>query len=133
MIGAVVPTGACLPELRSEDENRQQKEDARDLEPENAPYAAKRAQKAANSLGNAATGAADGLPCGSSLPCNRCVPCGRCRWARELPASGTAGNANSNAQCAANGLRFHSVYDGNSDPLFGASAQLPIAAFWHRK
>jgi len=48
VVGAVEPTGSCAPERRSEDQHRQEEEDPRYLEPENAANPLKRPQKAAN-------------------------------------------------------------------------------------
>lgn len=49
MIGTVGPTGPRAPERGGENDYRQEEEDARHLEPENAAHAAKGAKKAAHS------------------------------------------------------------------------------------
>lgn len=137
VIGAMFPTGACLPNFGGEDEHRQQEEDAGNLKPERAADAAKGAQKAADPFGEAAADASGSLSDGGGLRLARgsAMPCGRrnrCGGAGEAPACRAARYANPDAQDTADGLRFHSVYDGNSDPLFRALRQLPIAAIRHR-
>jgi len=129
MIWAMLPTGAGVPHGGRKDDDRQHEEDAGDLKPEDAADAAEGVQKAADATGHAPRGFSGGVPgfaaCGaridmridmricrrmSSLLRRRC----RMRLAGKMPACDAPGYAESNAQGAPDGLRFHSVYDGSS-------------------
>jgi hypothetical protein len=43
-------------------------------------------------------------------------------------AGNAAGDAETDAECAADGVGFHSVYDGSSDPC--QAARLPFVTGW---
>jgi hypothetical protein len=117
---------AGSPECGSEDNDRQEKEDAGHFEPEDSANAAKWPQEAPYALADAARGVSGDptriLPGGPALH-------GRSRWldwARLRHASGRLrrgydplprdppGDPHSNAQNPANISRFHTVYDGSS-------------------
>jgi hypothetical protein len=138
MIGALHPAGARLPKLWHKDDYRQQKEDARNLKEHDATHAAKGPKESADASATLRSDAPDGLPCGSNLPCSMIGCCSfHSSWCSRITceplASHAARNAEPDAERSPNGLRLHSVYDGNSDSLTGTVAQLPIARFRHRK
>lgn len=136
------PTGAGAPRLRCKDNYRQQKKDAGYFEPDDPAHATKRTQKTTHAPRDVAAGLCSGTAGRVAGNCRSRSRSGsgssnslRCtlRRAGQALASDASCDANADAKCAANGLRFHTVYDGNSDPHFRARAQLPIAPFRHRK
>ena len=52
MLGSMSPVCTHAPQVGSESDYRQQKKDARNLKPDNAPYAPKRTEKTADTFGN---------------------------------------------------------------------------------
>lgn len=129
MVGPVCVAQARTPQGRRKGQHRQQKEDAGHLQPQDAAYAAKRAQKTANPLRYSSPGPRRGPPCSlrrCSSGISRAVSGGRgglrnCLWrcglrsGRQALAGNASGHAQTDAQGAANGLRSHPVYDGSSD------------------
>lgn len=123
MIGTVREAGPGAPKRGGKDQNRQEEEDAGDLKPENASHTAKGPQKTSHATGNAAgdlsgslTGSAVLSSGGSSsLWVGRRLGGGfnasGCTLACDAP-----GDPQPDAQSAADGVRFHSIYDGSSDP-----------------
>jgi len=110
------------PEGHAKNQYEEKKEDAGNFEPQNTAYAAEGAQKTAHATGNAATGLTGSSSGGSALNGRTC---GRLSWGgvgRSLGSGSHAlacdapGNAEADAQGAADGVRFHSVYDGSSGP-----------------
>ncbi len=143
VIGTMRPICPGAPSLRPKDDYRQQKKDSRYFEPQDPAYAPKGAQKSLHTLYNAAAGLHGGAAGGVGGNCSRAISRTRTgsgtggrnslRRARQLLSRDAPCNANADAECAADGLRFHTVYDGNSDPYFRGRGQLPIALFRHRK
>lgn len=135
MIGPMHPAGARLPKLWRKDDYRQQEKDAHHFKENHTAHTAKGPKESANSTSGLGCNADSGLPNGSSSLAGRYRSHGaRCScFTGEVLARNAAGNAKSDAERAPNRLRFHYVYDGNSDALTGAFVQLPIARFRHRK
>lgn len=117
---------AGSPERGSKDNDRQEKEDAGDLEPEDSAHAAKGPEESPYALANAAPGLgcdlARGLPGGPTLHAVclclsrlrlRCARGGLSLSRNSLPCD-SPGDSNSNAQGPPNVARFHTVYDGSS-------------------
>ena len=128
VIGAVQPTGAGLPKLWCKDDYGQQEEDPANFKPDDAADAAKGAEKSAHSAGHTAAR----LRGDAAGRLARCSGRGRTRRrgvAGDVLSRDAARNAEPDAERPPDGLWSHSVYDGNSDPLSGASAQLPITRF----
>ena len=126
--GNLTDPGPALPKAQHEEGCEQKEECAGDLEPDDATYAAKGPQEAADSLADAAAFLSRDT-CGSSyLRLNLGDAVGgrgglgvdvrRARWGLRgacNPLAGNApGDANADAQSAANVLRSHPVYDGSS-------------------
>lgn len=139
MVGTMRIAGAHTPNHLPEHEHKEQEENARYLENEDAADAAERAHKATQSPGDIGC-------CFSCLPsrialsprpadtCNR----DRLRSSRARIANGTRQalprqaprHAKPNSQHPANGLRSHPVYDGSSDgrsPLPGKLGNPAVA------
>jgi len=105
----VRPAQAHSPDCGTEDDHRQEEEDACDFEPEDSADAAERAQKPADTASNTAR----------SLPCNLAGGAGLCgggHWLLAGAALGTgrqaltgnaSGDAESDTKSAADGLRLH--------------------------
>ena len=123
MIGTVSPACPHTPQGGRKGDYREQEECAHNLQPDDAAYTAEGAEKTAYTFSNIAGRdfgtrrrsrgigtlngrVSDGLrlrgACSLRTVCN------------VLPGH-AAGYANSYAQNPANGLRFHSIYDGSSD------------------
>src|ERR1700691_6002151 len=123
MVGTVKIARPGAPQGRAKDDDGQEKEDAGHLKPQNAAYAAKGAQKAAyaacDTLGRLCGCLTGGPALGGGVgnradgPGHRghsrrgCAGCGAL-------AGDASGNPQANAQGAADGVRFHSIYDGSS-------------------
>ena len=138
MIGPMGPAQARLPNHGAEHQNREREEHARNLEPHNSTDPAKGLQESANparcstcKLSHSPPG---GLPCCAAL-CGtgrrdrasvRLTDC-RLRTGRDALAGNASGDAQSNAQCPPDGLRFHFDLDGNSAP-YGSRFRFPISA-----
>jgi hypothetical protein len=122
MIWAVGPTKAGSPEGGSKDHHRQQEEDAGDLKPDDSAYAAEGAQEAANPTSNATRSLACGLTSGADSGKRFSGDLSSRGWrvasglgAGSYALAGDAPrDANSYANSATNGLRFHFEFDGNS-------------------
>ena len=123
------------PKRRRENNNWQQKEDAGDFEPQDAPDAAKRPQKTSRPLTYSARSAcckllgrsyrSTALSCGSGACARRgslSNTLSRLHLSEPL-ASNATGNSNSDAQRAPDGPRSHPVYDVSSG--FWCFALLP--------
>jgi hypothetical protein len=101
-------------------DNRQEKEDAGDLEPKNATHAAEGAQETAYAAGDSPGDLPSGLTGGATLRGgigNRLARGGACGGlcaGRRMLTRDAPGNPQADAQGAANGVRLHSVYDGSS-------------------
>ena len=140
MVRAVKVAGACGPDSPPcKNRHKDKKNDAANLEPENATHAAEGTQKAAHAAAHGTSGVAHRLP-----SVNRGAGCrlaggaalvlstrglGACNWSRlmhlrsrgrglrvtlqKLPGH-APGDAHSDAKGAANHARSHSVYDGSS-------------------
>ena len=143
MIGPLRPTHARLPYLGSKHQHRQQKEDTRDFEPHDTADAAKGLQESAHAAAGLRGHAAGSLA--GAAHATRAGPCGtragdrrrarsssRLRTCNILPRHASR-YAQSHSQRTPDGLRSHSVYDVNSDPLSRACAPSPIVLFRHRK
>jgi hypothetical protein len=122
VIGTVHEAGPGAPERGGKHHHRQEKKDAGDLKPENAAHPAKGTQKTAHAAGNTArylSGSLAGRPALNSTTRDL-----RARWriGSGFRAGGNAltgdapGDPQTDSQSAANGVRFHTVYDGSSDP-----------------
>jgi hypothetical protein len=140
---AVSVAGPGSPEGWSKDDYGQEKEDAGDFKPEDAAYAAKGAQKAANAAcdapgclsgrltGGAALGGSAGSWAGGQVGGGH-TRCGSTDGGFCIGSGALAGdapdNAQANAQGAADGVRLHSVYDGSSDARRGAFSPFVAAS-----
>lgn len=124
MVGAVRIAEPRAPEGGCENHRRQQKKHSRNLKPQNATHAAKRAQKPADPGGHSLADSRrslrryrSGSPCSicrdSLRLCNRLIS-GRLRPGCQPLAGDASGNAEPDAQSPADGLRSHPVYDGSS-------------------
>jgi len=122
VIGTLRKACPGAPKRGCKDQNRQEKEDAGDFKPEDAAYSSEGAQKASHATGNAASDLSGSLTgsavLSSSGGCSLRVPwriggfsAGGYALTRDAP-----GDAHADAQSAADGVRFHSIYDGSSDP-----------------
>lgn len=122
MIGTVCEAGPGAPKCGGKHQNRQEKEDAGDLKPQDAAHSAERAQKTSHAARNAPGNLSGSLTGGSVLSCgfgnlSRCGRPGRGLGAcSNLLAGDAPGDPQPNPQSAADGVRFHSIYDGSSDP-----------------
>jgi len=136
--GVAAESGPVLPQAQSEDSGEQKKEEAGDLEPNDAAYAAEGTQESSN----APVGPLPGLGCDllDRLACSLGLletggerhgraHTGARRAGAGLRMSGNPlphdapGDANADAQGAANDSRSHTVYDGSSG--HGALRRLP--------
>jgi hypothetical protein len=125
VIGPAQPAGSNPPERGRKNYHGQEKEHTHDFQPQNGSHTAKRPQKASHTARNA-TGGCPGnaprsfnvLPCGAALgrpidhrlAGNRGTVCaGRRALAGDAPR-----DAQADAESAANGVWFHSIYDGSS-------------------
>jgi len=130
VVRAVQPARPHAPERGAKSNHRQQKEDAGHFQPENTAHAAEGAQKAAHAASHASGCLSGSLSYG---PVRRCIvrrrtrrSAGRSRCARSSVLAGNPpGNPQADAQGAANGVRFHSIYDGSSD-----AAGLLFHTYW---
>lgn len=128
MVWAVRPACSHAPQVRGKDDHRQEEEDARHLEPDDAADAPKRPQEPADALGdgfsrrnNGASRSRSGILNGirgwsrlsGDLPLGR--RCGLPRASQLLPRHAPR-DAQPDTQGSPNGLWSHSVYDGSSDP-----------------
>lgn len=113
MIGAVKVAGPGAPEGGGKDHHGQEKEDASDFQPENAAYAAKRAEKTSHSAGDSPCNLSGGLTCGAALGGGgrlaRGGAGGGLRAGGHALAGDASGDAETDAQSTANGVRFHFV------------------------
>ncbi len=126
--------GMGAPHRRPENKDRQKKENARNLQPQNAAHPSKRPQKAAHAAYHPSTGPHRRAPSAFARGCS-----GLCSARRRLataahPLAGHASrHSNSRAQHPPNGLRFHVRYDvssGGRDPAlhrFLGSPRLRLA------
>ncbi len=123
MIGTLHEAGPRPPKRGGKHNHRQQKEDSRDLKPQDAPHPAKWAKKAANATRNAPCHLSCSLTGGpvlsgsggSSLWVDRRM-CGSFSAGGHALTGNAPGDPQPDPQSASNGVRFHSVYDGSSDP-----------------
>lgn len=126
MVGALEVAGPGAPQGGSKDDHGQEEENAHDFQPQNAAYAAERAEKTAYAAGNVfcrlsghlAGGAAWGGDAGGGLAW-RGVGGGLGAGGGALAGDASC-DAQADAQSAADGVGFHTVYDGSSD------SQLPL-------
>ena len=121
-IGTTGVSGPVLHQPGTKHDRRQQKEDAGDFEPYFPAYAPEGPQKAADAASHSPRSLAGDLTGGTSLRGNIGRGLAR-RTGGSLHAGGYAlsGDAHSNSQYAAYGLRSHSIYDGSSDRHQAAS------------
>jgi hypothetical protein len=122
VIGTVHEAGPGAPKRGGKHNHRQQKEDSGDLKPQDAAHPAKGAQKTAHATGNSARYLSGSLPGSPALSGSGCNRRGRGLFGSGFSAGGhalacnTPGDPQADPQSAANGVRFHTVYDGSSDP-----------------
>lgn len=116
MVWSMRPTEAGFPDRGAEDDHGQEEEDAGDLKPKDSADAAEGAQKSANAAGDAARCFTGCLAGGTVLSGNGWgwwAGYGLCAGGYAL-ACHASGDAESDAEGAANGLRLHFEFDGNS-------------------
>lgn len=110
MIGAVSVAGPVEPQSPGKDDCEEGKEDAGNLEPEEAAHAAKGAQKPAHPAGDAPGSPAGCLTRGAALGSGCCL--GAClsgRTGSDALTGDAACDPHAGAQSAANGVSFHCV------------------------
>lgn len=123
VIRTMSPTRPHAPEIGRERDHREEKESAGNLQPQDASYAPKRAQKTAQAAGHASTGlsaCADRLPRllrMNSSTHNGLRAGGRSgiRTFRKPLTHHSAGNPHADSQDASDRLWSHPIYDGSSD------------------
>ncbi len=133
MVGAIHPAHAGAPNHGCEDDDREQKEDARDFQPYDGADPAERPQKAAYAFGDVSAGMARGA---SRIPrrlggADRGGACGPRRGPGQMLPRRTARHPYAYAQYPANGLRLHPFMMLTAFWI-SAPRQLPIALFRHR-
>jgi hypothetical protein len=136
----MVPAGAVAPHCRSEDQYRQQEENANDFQPESAANFAKRAEKATDtaryiSTGLACSGAGTAMRCFANLLIRLRMGNSVCVTCHAL-AGHAARHAQSDTQGAAYGLRSHPVYDGSSGvqpSALSRNAEASLVAPWQQR
>lgn len=129
------PAGPNAPQRGRKNHHGQKEENAHHFKPQNSAHAAKGPQKPAHAARNSAGGRAGGsagiLAGRASLGCDirssatrsrRTLRTGNCMPARNSPR-----NAQADAQGAADGVWFHSVYDVSS--TVAARFSTPAVAF----
>ena len=138
MIGAVEAAGPDAPQSGGKDDDGQEEENAGDFKPENSAYTAEGLQETAYAAGDAPGDLTGRLPFGAALRdgfsgwlLRRRVGCSS-RTGSDSLAGNASGDAKTDAEGAADGFRFHSVYDGSSggcrtafSPFVAVSQLLP--------
>ena len=132
MVAGMRVVGDGAPKRGSEDDDGKQKEDAGDFEPENTAHAAEGTQESAHAAAHGTPGLYGGARCGLAGGAVWVVRtlglgagnwsvlmhlrhCGRgLRGSRQALPGHAPGDADSDAQGAANPARSHTVYDGSS-------------------
>ena len=121
VIGALRPTGADTPKRWRKDDYGQQEEDAGDLEPEDSADAAKGFKESAQATAEAARSLAGYLTSGAGCRLRGGLVGRGLGSGGYALASDSSGDAQADAESAADVLRFHSVYDGSSGACRAAS------------
>jgi hypothetical protein len=133
VIGTVHEAGLGAPKRWGKHNHRQEKEDAGDLKPQDAAHPAEGAKKTADATGNTARYLPGSLTGGPALSGSSSSLGGARGLGGSFRASGHAlagnppGDPQPDPQGSANGVRFHTVYDGSSDPCrTGFQGRLPF-------
>jgi hypothetical protein len=138
VIGAVEVVRPGAPEGRAKDQHEEEEEDACNLKPQDAAYAAEGTQKTTYTTGDATAGLTGSSPGGAALNgrVGRLLDLRRAggglRSGRDALASDAPGDAEADAQGASDGVRFHSVYDGSSGRCRAAFLQIVGASLLPR-
>lgn len=128
MVGAVQTAGVGAPHHLSEDQHEDKEENSDHFQEDDVPHPAKRFEKSAHAARQASRGTARGAagrsPGGRTIRgidrqrpgsgSTRRITGRRLRGASQVLPGHAAGHANANSQYPADGLRFHTRYDGSS-------------------